>query len=329
MNSEEIQFPTSQPTSGDAQGVPIKPPPVRPQVVDVHCHVLPGVDDGPPDLEASLALCRALVEDGITIVCATPHEMGRYEGHNLPSQIRAMVASLNETLKAQGIPLTVDCGADVRVDGRLLELIENDQVMTIADKKKHMLLELPHETFIDLTNITRALVKRGIQPIFTHPERHHGMRARPDLLAHWVSDGMLVQVTAGSLVGKFGPNSQRNAWSLIDSGLVHIVATDAHDHVERKPCMTRAMDLLAQEISPTVARKLCIENPLEVYEGRYITTPHEHLRSIGGSSFAITGVAENAASTSEAGGMRQNGFGGHGFGAGMAGRGRQSWWSRH
>jgi len=240
--------------------------------VDVHCHVLPGVDDGPTDMAASMEMCRALVNDGISTVIATPHQLGRYEGANSPAQVRAAVAELMVEIEKLGLPLTVLPGADVRVHERLVDMIEQDRVTTIADKGKHILLELPHETLIDLTFLNRALMNRGIQGIMTHPERHHALRRKPELLARWIADGMLVQITAGSLIGLFGPNSQNNAWDLIDAGMVHIVATDAHDHEQRPPVFTEAFEVLEEDIGRAMAEQICLVNPLMVLEGEHIPT---------------------------------------------------------
>src|SRR5205823_5312387 len=113
------------------------------QCVDVHCHILAGVDDGPVGLDETLALCRALVRDGITNVIATPHQLGRFDGRNLPAEIRAAVAELQATLDSRRIPLRVAPGGEVRVDERIPELLRQDRILTLADNGKYLLLELP------------------------------------------------------------------------------------------------------------------------------------------------------------------------------------------
>ena len=118
-------------------------PPLPQNLIDIHCHCLPGLDDGPADLTAALALCRMLVAEGVGTVAATPHELGRYEGSNGPAQVRRAVASLREQLAAAGIDIEVLPGAEVRVAENLPALLEVDEVMTLADGRQWILLEMP------------------------------------------------------------------------------------------------------------------------------------------------------------------------------------------
>jgi len=238
------------------------------QSVDIHCHCLPGLDDGPKTSDQSRALCQALVADGITTVIATPHQLGLYEGNNGADVIRAACAALNQQLQADGISLHAVPGADVRVDDQLLKLLDGDHVLTLADGKRFVLLELPHEVLIDLTLLIGELSARGICAIISHPERHMGICRSPEALIPWIEQGALLQVTAGSLVGGFGPVAEKMAWDLISANLVSLVATDAHDPVHRPPMMNMAIDALAKRLGHAVARRLCIENPLAVLEGR-------------------------------------------------------------
>src|SRR5262245_42062706 len=109
--------------------------------VDVHGHVLPAVDDGPQSIDDTLALCRALVRDGITDVIVTPHQLGRYEGRNLPADIRRRTAEVRMILDARRIPLRLACGGEVRVDERIGKFLEEDRILTLADNGKYLLLE--------------------------------------------------------------------------------------------------------------------------------------------------------------------------------------------
>lgn len=239
--------------------------------VDVHCHCLPGLDDGPSTLEQAIELCGALVADGITHVIATPHQLGAYEGENDAAAIRAAVARLSAELSARSIPLQVSAGADVRVDDRLLELLGADQVLTLGDGGIYLLLELPHNTLVDLRPLIRALVDRGIVPILSHPERQTNICRNPNLLLPWIELGALLQVTAASLGGAFGPGAEQVSWRLIRGGLVSLVASDAHDARQRSPSMTLAIDAISDAMGHAVARKLCVENPRLVLEGEPIS----------------------------------------------------------
>src|SRR4051812_4878784 len=145
--------------------------------VDIHCHCLPGLDDGPATAEDAVALCRALAEDGFTTVVATPHQLGRYDRRNGGPVVRAAVETLNLTLAAENIPLNVVPGADVRLDERIVPLLDQEEVLTVGGGS-HLLLELPHDTYIEPLGMIRLLAARGLRAVVTHPERHEAVRRR-------------------------------------------------------------------------------------------------------------------------------------------------------
>lgn len=241
------------------------------RTVDVHCHCLPGIDDGPATLQDALRLCSALADDGFTTILATPHQLGTIGRDNTAEQIRRLAAELQEALDREGTPLEVYPGADVRIDDRLLRLLEEDQVLTTGDLGAHLLLELPHEHFIDPVMLFEPLLDRAIQPIMTHPERHRYLRRRLDAVESWVQQGALVQVTAGSLIGDFGDSAFQMGWALIDEGLVHLIATDAHNATRRPPCMTQAIAALSRQAPEWAVRRMCLENPFRVLTGEPVT----------------------------------------------------------
>jgi protein-tyrosine phosphatase len=239
----------------------------RADYVDIHCHCLPGVDDGPVTLSESLSLCGALVDDGVSDVIATPHQLGRFSGCNEASQIREQVAALNEALAGDDIALNVVPGGDVRVDERICQLIEADKILTLADQGKCILLELPHEVFIDIEPLLVELCSLGIQPILSHPERHPIIAREPDLLLKWLRRSAHLQVTCGSLLGDFGAAAQKAAWHLLRLGYTSFVATDSHDVRGRRPRMRAAFESISARLGRAMARLVCIENPLRVLEG--------------------------------------------------------------
>lgn len=241
--------------------------------VDIHCHCLPGLDDGPTDLDESIALCRALAEDGITTVIATPHQLGSYDRINSAGTIRDGVHQLEVALAEHGIPLELYPGGDVRVDERLLNLLDADEIGTCADAGRHLLLELPHDLFVDPLPTIEHLKGLGIQAIMTHPERYRYLRGVNDRPREWVAAGALVQITAGSWLGDFGNRARDHAWRLLDDGLVSLVATDAHDAVRRPPRMTEIIQLFSEEVGRDVAQALALDNPFSVLKGNFIEPP--------------------------------------------------------
>lgn len=238
--------------------------------VDIHCHCLPGLDDGPKDVDDAVALCEALVADGITTVIATPHQLGRYDLANSADDVRSAVENLTAELKDREIPLEVLSGGDVRVDERIPRLIESGRLGTIADAGGHLLLELPHELFIDPIPIIERLRESGIQAVLTHPERYPYLQTLPDFARTCLEHGAVLQITSGSILGDFGRRAYDEAWRLILSGLVGIVASDAHDIARRPPRMTAAIDALKRTIGPAITRVLTIENPLRIVNGESI-----------------------------------------------------------
>src|SRR4051812_33059734 len=140
--------------------------------VDLHCHILPGIDDGPTSLDEAILLARAMVRDGFTTVVATPHQMGRYDGMNQPQEIRARVRDLQSVLDQLRIPLTLAAGAEVRVDERLAQFARDDRVLTLGDTRKYMLLELPWNVPIGHDPIMRELTDAGVLVVLAHGERY-------------------------------------------------------------------------------------------------------------------------------------------------------------
>ncbi len=234
--------------------------------VDVHCHLLPAVDDGPATVEEALALCHALTLDGITHAIATPHQLGRYEGHNTSIQIRREVEKLNQLLQEHAIPLVVAAGAEVRLDERMPQMIQADEVLLLPDGGDHLLLELPRGAFIDPFPLIRALYFRGITVILAHPERCGGMAPRGETVQRWIEEGAAIQVNAGSLCGLYGQEAEAIAWQWIEAGWVALVASDAHSADHRPPCLTQALALVEQRFGQAVAHRLFAGNPQRLWQ---------------------------------------------------------------
>jgi protein-tyrosine phosphatase len=242
--------------------------------VDIHCHCLPGVDDGPATISESLSLCRALVDEAVTTVIATPHQLGRFSDHNEAKYVREQVAALNDQLESNGIGLKVVPGGDVRVDERICRLIEADRILTLADGGKYILLELPHEVFIDIEPLLAELSTLGIRAIISHPERHPIIAEHPSVLLRWLARSAYIQVTCASLLGDFGATAQQVAWHFMALGWVCFVATDAHDLDGRRPRMKSSYNQIRTKLGEMTANRVCIENPLRVVEGREVLSTY-------------------------------------------------------
>jgi len=240
----------------------------RPSFTDIHCHCLAGLDDGPAGRIEMLALCRSLVADGIERAVATPHQLGRFEGRCDADTIRDAVEELNGCLLEVRIPLTVLPGADVRLDERIPSLLDSDDLLTVADEGRYLLLELPHEVFIDPETLLSALASMDVTAVITHPERHAYLARNPEQVRRWARHRPCLQITAASFGGGFGRQSQEAAWAFLHAPMPILVATDAHDTSGRAPRMSEAYGLLAKQWGYVVADIVCVENPRRAIEGQ-------------------------------------------------------------
>jgi protein-tyrosine phosphatase len=245
--------------------------------VDVHCHLLPGIDDGAKDWDESLAMARLAVEDGTATIVATPHQLGNFD-HNRGDDIRGLVAEVQQRITAARIPLTVLPGADVRIEPDMVERLVRGDVLTLGDHRRHVLLELPHELYLPLEPLLERLSRRKIIGVLSHPERNQGILRQPDVLGPLVDAGCLLQITAGSLCGTFGPECQAFCEWLLSEGLVHFVATDAHGPRSRRPLMQRAFERVVELAGETTATDLCSNNPGRVAAGQSVTAGRREVK---------------------------------------------------
>jgi tyrosine-protein phosphatase YwqE len=167
------------------------------------------------------------VGDGTATIVATPHQLGNF-GHNMAELIRAKTLELQQQLDQQEIGLRVLPGADVRIEDGMVEKLCDGDVLTLADRGRHVLLELPHELFFPMDDVLARLRRANMVGILSHPERNQGLLKQPRIVESLVNHGCLMQVTCGSLMGTFGPASQQMAEWMLRQGFVHFLATDAH-----------------------------------------------------------------------------------------------------
>jgi protein-tyrosine phosphatase len=236
---------------------------------DIHCHLLPGIDDGAKNLEESLAMARLAVEDGLTTIIATPHQLGSF-GHLRGDDIRRRVGELQQHLDTARIPLQVLPGADVRIEPGMFDGLRCGDILTLGDHRRHVLLELPHELYLPLEPVLDELERHGMVGVLSHPERNQGILRRPALMPPLVDRGCLLQITAGSICGTFGPDCQKLSEWLLHEGLAHFVATDAHGPRSRRPIIRRACERVAELAGAAAADELCRENPAAVCAGQAV-----------------------------------------------------------
>jgi len=235
--------------------------------VDIHCHLLPELDDGAGSWNEALAMAKLAVADGISTIVATVHQLGSF-AENQGDEIREQTNRLQTMLNERRIPLDVLPGADVRIEPGMIAKIRTGEVLTLADRGRHVLLELPHEVYLPLDRLLADLKRAGLTGILSHPERNQGIIAQPDVVKSLVQAGCLIQVTAASLVGGFGSRVRSVAEQLVRQGLVHFVSTDAHSPRSRPPLLSEAYDRVAELTSPAIATECFCHNPGAVAAGR-------------------------------------------------------------
>ena len=234
-------------------------------MIDLHCHILPGIDDGAKSLENSLEMARIAVADGITIAACTPHILPGVYNNSGPN-IKAAVAQLSAALIRADLPLRLVTGADVHVAPDLGAQLRDGRALTINDSR-YFLLEPPHHVLPPrLTDHIFGLQAAGFQPILTHPERLTWIEGHYRLIKQFVYNGVLIQLTAGSLVGRFGRRPQYWADRILDEGLCHVLASDAHNTEQRAPRMSDAREMVARKLGEEEATNLVLTRPQAILD---------------------------------------------------------------
>ena len=229
-------------------------------MVDIHSHILPGLDDGAQTLEETLAMLKVASESGTTDIVATPHANSAYAYDE--QVVEQLIADVT---RAAGSTIRIHRGCDFHLNFDNLSSALDHPVQYTINSGRYLMVELPDLASLPVmrTVLSRLLAIR-IVPIITHPERNGPLCANLGELQHWIHDGCLMQVTALSFFGRFGNTSQRVAETLMNSGSVHFVASDAHDCEDRPPDLARAYRHVAQTWGQERADELFYDNPTAV-----------------------------------------------------------------
>jgi protein-tyrosine phosphatase len=232
-------------------------------LIDLHSHILPGVDDGAVDELQALEMARQAVAEGVRIQACTPHIYpGVYP--NTGPDILARVAWFQSLLEYEEIPLRVVAGADVHIAPDLVQRIRSGDVLTLGGSR-YILIEPPHHVLPPRTEeIFYNLQAAGYHPILTHPERMTWIDQRYDLIRNLAKSGVWMQLTAGAITGRFGPRALHWSERMLDDGLVQIVATDAHDPVHRRPAWSDTLLALRARVGTEETEMLVNVRPAAV-----------------------------------------------------------------
>jgi protein-tyrosine phosphatase len=243
-------------------------------MVDIHHHLLPGLDDGAKDIKTSVAMARMAVADGITHIVCTPHANGSFAFD--PEVNRAKTDELRAKLDEQHISLTLGSGCDFHLSFDNVKRAKLEPARFSINGQGYLLVEVPDYGLPPgLTETFYELQLAGLTPILTHPERNPTLQKEPQRMKDWLRGGLLIQVTADSLTGHKGKQAERMALKLLEDRWVHFLATDAHNTTSRPPRMREAHDLVATKFGASYAHALCLTNPTAVFLGKQFEVAEE------------------------------------------------------
>lgn len=234
-------------------------------MIDLHSHILPNLCDGPKDIEISLEMARIAVDDGITIQACTPHIYpGVYK--NTSANIQAAMDQFQTELDNRSIPLKLVIGADTHMVPNVLQGLEEGRIPCLNNSQYFLLEPSHHVPVPKFVERTLEIIDAGYTPLITHPERLSWIETHYPEFVHVAKNGAWIQITAGAIEGKFGKKAKYWAEKFLDDGLVHIIATDAHNLKYRLPVLSKGVEIAAKIVGSSEADKMVLERALAVIE---------------------------------------------------------------
>jgi protein-tyrosine phosphatase len=233
-------------------------------MIDIHCHILAEVDDGPKSWEVSEEMCRMAAADGTEHMVATPHANRRfhYDREYLERTLEHLRQRVGKTLR-------LSLGCDFRLSGENLKDVMVSPERYVIEGGRYLLAEPDHtDVPAHIDDSLRELLKLGIIPVITHPERNTVLQRTPQRILEWVEMGCVIQVTASALTGGWGETAWHTAQWLIKRNAVHVLASDAHDSTRRPPGLSLAREVVAESQGEKIARALVDDNPRAIVSGR-------------------------------------------------------------
>ncbi len=242
-------------------------------MIDIHTHILPGLDDGARDMEQSLKMARIAARDGIKQIIATPHVIrGLYE--NKKDHIIEAVDRLNTRLAEEQIPVEILPGAEYRLEPDLARQLKQKELLTLNDSGRYLLVELPDAFLPEFTaDVLYQIQLEGITPVIAHPERNIILSQKPARLKEFIQRGMAAQLTTSSITGVFGIQAKKSGLYFLKEGLIHVIASDAHSSSGRVPELNLCSKIISQRFGPETSHTLFQENPQRICRGKELIVP--------------------------------------------------------
>lgn len=245
-------------------------------MTDLHCHILPALDDGSPDAATSLMMAEMAADSGTGQIVCTPHCTAGDPGMaTRMRRIRGAADLMNQILARERIQLQLFPGMEVLCTDRLAEDLADRRLLTLADSR-YLLIEFDFDaTDGYMWDCIQTVQQAGLVPVVAHPERYFAIQDDPSPVAAWFRAGCVIQVNKGSVLGRFGPRPAQTVDHLLEQGLAHVVASDAHGTRSRTTVLSEVRDVLARRYSPTYADVLLLRNPRRIVMDRALLRPDE------------------------------------------------------
>jgi protein-tyrosine phosphatase len=241
-------------------------------MIDIHCHLLPGLDDGAKSSEEALGIALQLQEAGFKTVIATPHVL---EGRDylVPERILKATEEFNKLLKAHDVKVEILPGSENYLFPDMANWVEEGKLLTLGNTGKYILVELP---LLDIPHYTEQvffdLQVSGVTPVLAHPERNKRLVDEPERLVAWAERGVLFQMELRSLSGRYGPEAERFGGAMLESGLVHLIGTDAHRVAQSGEAYRDELRKIEERVGSHVLEEITLLNPQKVIEGVLVGT---------------------------------------------------------
>ena len=237
-------------------------------MIDIHCHILPNFDDGAADLAESVAMARLAVASGVTGIVVTPHFQGDHHALELLPKLLSRYDWLSKMISQLEIPIKLYPGAEILCTPETVSLA-HQRVLPTLGNSNYLLTEFffnESPEFIDTT--LHALAACGYRPVLAHPERYNAVHQQPDLVGDWFTQGIVIQLNRGSLLGAFGPEVQETAEWILHNGLAHIIASDAHGMRRRTTDMMGLREYLQAHCPSRYIQVLLEDNPARIVKNQ-------------------------------------------------------------
>lgn len=244
-------------------------------MIDIHCHILPGIDDGARDMEESLAMARLAVDSGVTGIVTTPHFLGVSSSLELMPELLWKLDQFRKAAAARGLELDIYPGAEILCIRETVRLAEQGRLPTLSHSS-YILTEFRFDESWEMMDDTLASLRScGYAPVIAHPERYGAIQHDFRRIRRWFERGYVIQLNKGSILGAFGSRVRDTAWNMLQDGTVHVIATDAHWATRRTPDVTAVRDWCMDKLGSSYTKILLEENPRRIVHGDNLV-PVEH-----------------------------------------------------